>query len=379
MDHVRAAADHEGAEEAETHGAHAQAPVDAVEDRDHVRVVGVDGEYAVEHVEGARAVVLGEQLAAAPHEVIDEPALERLLVRRGCGEVATELRGDLVGRDAALLEVGLDREHHLADGLEPIHGLRRHRAHDDPAEPVADPRVRRARIDVLAVGDLLQHLVRVLALEREPPDAQLIKHDAEREHVGAEVELPAFDVLGRHVRRRAEQLARHGQPLEVDHVRDAEVHQLHHSVGADHDVLRLHVAVEDAVGVRVREGAADLQDDHRPDLGERDRPVGDHLLEGLTVDELGDDVRLGVRLRGVVEDLEDVLVAKLRHRLRLALEPVARFLVIGEVFVQHLHGDHALQRAIDAAIDNGHPALPDSIEQLVLVEDLADLDHRGAR
>ena len=101
----------------------------------------------------------------------------------------------------------------------------------------------------------------------------------------------------------------------------------------------------------------DLQDDHRADLGERDRPVGDELLERLAVDELGDDVALGVFLRRVVEDLEDVLVAELRDRLRLALEAIARLLIVGEVLVQDLHRDDALERAIDAR-DRRWPSRP---------------------
>ena len=95
--------------------------------------------------------------------------------------------------------------------------------------------------------------------------------------------------------------------------------------------------------MRVRERAADLQHDHRADLGERDRPLGDELLERLAVDELGDDVRLRVFARRVVEDLEDVLVAQLGDCLGLALEPVARLLVVGEVLVQDLDRDGPLQ------------------------------------
>src|SRR6185312_13497932 len=82
----------------------------------------------------------------------------------------------------------------------------------------------------------------------------------------------------------------------------------------------------------------------------------------------------GLLLRGVVEDLEDVLVAQLGDGLCLALEPVARLLVVGEVLVQDLDRDRALERAIDPSIDDRHPALADALQQLVLVEDLTDLD-----
>ena len=113
----------------------------------------------------------------------------------------------------------------------------------------------------------------------------------DREHVGAEVERLALDELGRHVRRRAEELAGDGHALQVDDLRDAEVHQLEHAVLADHDVLGLDVAVDDAGGVRVRERAADLDGDQRRDLREGERARGQELLERLAVDELGDDVR----------------------------------------------------------------------------------------
>jgi hypothetical protein len=46
----------------------------------------------------------------------------------------------------------------------------------------------------------------VLALERLLPRQHLVEHDAEREDVGAVVDLVAEDALGRHVVRRAEQL-----------------------------------------------------------------------------------------------------------------------------------------------------------------------------
>jgi hypothetical protein len=135
--------------------------------------------------------------------------------------------------------------------------------------------------------------VRVLALEGQLADGELVQHDAAREHVGAEVELLAEHVLGRHVRRRAEQLPGHGHALRVDHLRDAEVGQLDHPVGPDHHVLRLDVAVQDAVAVGVGQRAADLRHHHRAELGEARRVIGDELLERRALDELGDDVALG--------------------------------------------------------------------------------------
>src|SRR5690606_853341 len=166
--------------------------------------------------------------------------------------------------------------------------------------------------------------------------------------------------------------AGHREPVVVEHLGDAEVGQLHHAVAADHDVLRLDVAVEHAERVGVAERAADLHGDHRADLRVLDLVLGDELLEGLAVDELGDDVALVGAGAGEVEDLEDVLVAQLGDRLRLALEPLARFLVIGQVAVQHLDRDLAAKRGVEPAVHDGHAPLTHLLEELVLVECLAD-------
>ena len=100
---------------------------------------------------------------------------------------------------------------------------------------------------------------------------------------------PSHQLRG-HVGRRSEQLPGYGQTLDVDHLGDAEVGQLHPAVLADHDVLGLDVAMDDPGLVGVREGVADLDDDHRGDLRVRDGVSGEVLFEGLAVDELRDDV-----------------------------------------------------------------------------------------
>jgi hypothetical protein len=72
-------------------------------------------------------------------------------------------------------------------------------------------------------------------------------------------------------------------------------------------------------------------------------------------------------------------VAQLRDRLRFALEPIARLLVVGQMLVQDLDRDGALERTVEPSIHDRHPALAHTLQQLVLVEDLADLDQSVAR
>jgi hypothetical protein len=46
------------------------------------------------------------------------------------------------------------------------------------------------------------------------------------------------------------------------------------------------------------------------------------------------------------------------------------------VLVQDLDRDGALQLTVEPAIDDRHPALADTLQQLVLVENLPNLDQR---
>ena len=48
--------------------------------------------------------------------------------------------------------------------------------------------------------------------------------------------------------------------------------------------------------------------------------------------------------------------------------------MIGEVVVQDLDRDLALERPVEPPVDDGHAALTDPLEQFVLVEDLSDVD-----
>ncbi len=67
-------------------------------------------------------------------------------------------------------------------------------------------------------------------------------------------------------------------------------------------------------------------------------------------------------------------MAQLGHGLGLALEPVARLLVLGQVAVQDLDRDLPAQGPVEAAIHDRHAALADALQQLVLVEDLSNFD-----
>ena len=99
-----------------------------------------------------------------------------------------------------------------------------------------------------------------------PPEHQLIDENAKRELVGAHAGWLTDELLGRHVSRRAghdPRLAQDGAgPALVNHrveLRQAEVENLHRSIGQPDDVLGFEIAVGDAAFVRRGERARDVE------------------------------------------------------------------------------------------------------------------------
>jgi len=142
-------------------------------------------------------------------------------------------------------------------------------------------------------------------VERSPARQHLEQHDAKRPDVRALVDRPPLRLLGTHVRRRAEDPARHrpsvGQGRRRSQVRlkpDAtyvvtcaavasgfsrthglgqpEVEHLHRAVSADLDIRGLQIAMNDPLLVRRFEGVRDLFCD-RQRLGEWNRAASDPL------------------------------------------------------------------------------------------------------
>ncbi len=132
------------------------------------------------------------------------------------------------------------------------------------------------------VHDLPHHLVRGLAREALPPGQQLEQHHAGRIDIGLDAALLTCDVLGCKICILALHQARLGLLLDAAaHPHHAEVRQLHVTAGADEDVRRVHVPVDDLEGgpvgpergVGVVKTAQNLGDDEHGQLeGERLAP-----------------------------------------------------------------------------------------------------------
>ena len=163
-------------------------------------------------------------------------------------------------------------------------------------------------------------------------------------------------LLGRHVARRADRepgghrrpVAQLGQP----EVEDAQM-LLEPRLGAQDQVLRLEIAVNDPLRVRVRQAGQQLLGDLE-DARERDRPLQHRLAQRPAGDEVHHQV--GRPLDAEVDHRHAVGVREAAHRLGLVLEAAEERLLRGDPGVQELHRHRPSQLNALALVDDAHRA-----------------------
>src|SRR5262249_10029737 len=131
------------------------------------------------------------------------------------------------------------------------------------------------------------------------------------------------------------------------------------AVAGQEDVRGLQVAVDDALGVRVVDGAGQ-RFEPAGGLVRRQRPAYQLFRQAAALDEFQREVRARQALADLVvadlEELDDVGVLQARHRPGLGAEalPLVR---VGEAAAQqHLQGDHAAQPDVRALVGAPHAA-----------------------
>jgi hypothetical protein len=251
--------------------------------------------------------------------------------------------------------------------------------------------VERRRRDQLRLLHVQERLVLVLRREQRSRGQELMGDDADREQIGAGVELLAGDRLRRHVGQLALDPAGLGAELLRLRLGDAEVDDLQVARAGDHQVRRRDVAVDQsqglavvvALGVGVLEGLAGLDEQRQRDVDRR-RP---RHLAGLAQDA-PDVAAVDVLHRDEVdaadlaqlEELDDVGVVEHERELGLAHEGLDEGRVLGQVRQEALERHHALD-ALDAAllgaVDRRHPADAEALEDGVRAELLLRERARG--
>ena len=214
--------------------------------------------------------------------------------------------------------------------------------------------------------------MRRLAAERLLVRQHLVEHRTDGEDVAAVIDRLPGDLLWRHVVGRAHHHADLGQ-VRSRRARDAEVEDLHvPRFAADHQVRGLDVAMDDAALVRVGEALADVGDELDPAADRERRPAMNQLAERLAGDVLHRDERLSLVCPDVV-DGDDVRMLEARGDLRLANEALAD---LGVVDAQQLDRDEAIDRGIEREIEHAHPAMAETVPNLITA-DGRRLCHRG--
>ena len=234
-----------------------------------------------------------------------------------------------------------------------------------------------------------RQVARSSAVEGRHARQDVVEHRAQAEDVGALVEpIPrAHRLLGRHERRRparpaahvevgvagnhqGRHLARHG--ARRSHDRKAPVDQVDLPEGADQDVPRLDVAVEDAAAVGESDRLADLEKSghHLAErLGETGLPPGARAPVGQRVplDPFHGEVTVPLAVDADLVHGRDVGVIELRGDLRLADEPLDLARPGRQIGGQDLHGGDSQQPEIADGVDRSHPPGADGGEVLISI------------
>ena len=137
--------------------------------------------------------------------------------------------------------------------------------------------------------------------------------------------------------------------------RDAEVGDLDAPLAVDDHVVRLDVAVDDPVLVRVAERGEDLARVRDRDRQRAGAARDDQLLQRAALDVLHHDVVRAVGDAAVV-DRDDVRVREPGGVRRLAAEALDELLVVRVPLVEDLHRDVAAELLVLGEPDVGHAA-----------------------
>ncbi len=217
-------------------------------------------------------------------------------------------------------------------------------------------------------------------LPRAPAEERLEHRQAEAPQVRPAVERLARGLLGREVGRRsaAAALDRHRVPpgprdRRLDTRRpgagEAEVGDLGEPVRGEHHVRRLHVAVDEALLVRVVEPPRELDGDVEDGLDGVEAPRADGVVEAPAVHVLREDEREPVHPAHVVTGDDVGVQAEVDPGLRLALEELGAAGGLEDRGEGGLDGEVEAPAAVTDAVHAAHAALAEDARHLVEAED----------
>ncbi|HEX6059831.1 MAG TPA: hypothetical protein VFZ11_12550 [Gemmatimonadaceae bacterium] len=307
----------------------------------------------------------------APHRMRARLSEQRLSGRREAAGIAGVGRGRRAGPcrdrlvrgrrpDEASRPDRLERRRHLPRRPEPVRRRRLERLHDHRLER----RRRRRTIDAQRTRPvhepLREHGLGRRADERGDPREHLVEHAAEREEVAASVvvALP-HRLLGAHVGDGSAHDALRRRDLverPLDRTRDPEVREACPCL-AEEDVLRLHIAVDDAVPVRVVERPGERARD-RDRVGHRELPLAQQALAKRAALHERHRVEEHPARLARVQQPHDARMVEVPHARDLPEEPVGAE-ILRQRRIEDLEGDGPPAPLVVGQPDGRGAPLPD--------------------
>ncbi len=148
--------------------------------------------------------------------------------------------------------------------------------------------------------------------------------------------------------------------------RQSPVHELHLAEGADHDVARFQIPMDDVVGVSIGDRLADLLEDGQEAAALRGVSAApEHGGERFALDQLHGQERPAIGQAAQVINRRDGGVLELRGDAGLVEEPPRRAGVGAVTLLQQLDCDFALQDRVGGPEDGPHAATGDLVVQPV--------------
>ena len=208
--------------------------------------------------------------------------------------------------------------------------------------------------------------------ERVPPRDHLVEDEPERVDVGARVDANALDLLGRHVRRGADDAHAIGAVQAVaGELAGAEIEHFDDVVVGDEDVFGLEIAVDDVDLVHGVDAVRDFRSVVQR-VGDRQTPGAiEHVAQRLAVEPLHgkpDHPRVG---DARVVDLHEIFVLKLGEHHGLHLHASARVFLVAMADLEAFDCHGATARVVDGFVHVAHPPRRDEGENAVAVTHVA--------
>ena len=255
---------------------------------------------------------------------------------------------------------------HVARGVVPRHRRFLQRAADDVLDVKRNRRIELRQRRRLLTEDLIEDDRQGVAAKRQGAGQHLVEHHAKGPEIDTLIDRIAAQLLGRHIRDRAEHHARRGdqnvrlrQQIRFDrgrHVqlRQAEVEHLHQSAPRLNQVGALDVTVGDATAVRLVQRFGHLRGDVHG-IGHRQRPSSHALRDQLAIDVLHGDEHRVLVFDQVVGD-GDVRRLQERRGLRFAEEARPAVGVPAAIGRKELQRDLTPEPPVVGHVDFAHPA-----------------------